>query len=163
MYKIILKTLLNAVPLILLLGAFTVYGYLLTHGYDIGSEKAKRHAHIYLAIGQYGLLILLISFPFVVYYTNKEENNVIKDSENSLLTSESLNMKKEEKISEEYIEPRFCKWAFNIWVAYTVVWVMKLPYTNDGIYMLLGLIVGICWWRSKKANEQKDLEISEDK
>jgi Na+/H+-translocating membrane pyrophosphatase len=160
MIKIIINTFIKATPALLLITAFTVYGYLLLHGYDLGSVKAKKNATTYFYIGIIGYVAWLIAFIFTVYYYHNEKKNNENFQKNGMMKSEEKSI--ENKLEENKYS-KFCTWAFNIWVVYTVAWVMKLPYTYDDLYILLGVIAGVCWWRSKKANKQKDLKISEDK
>lgn len=157
MFKIFIDTFIKAIPALLLMIAFIVYGYLLSHGYDIGSEKSKKHADTYFYLGCIGFVFWIAALIFTVYYHYKEE----KKANETIIVDESITIKNQHtengNIAKEDNNLKFCKWTFNIWIVYTVVWVMKLPYTYDDLYLLLGIIAGVCWWRtnkSKQTNEQ---------
>ena len=164
--KFIYDTFKTALPTLLLLATFTIYGYLLLNGYDIGSKKAKKYAHIYFYLGIYGSVITVIIATFAEHYKLQHPEIEKENLSHTTIVEENIEIpqfKKEKNIIKEHNKQKFCTWAFNIWIVYTVLWFMELPYIYDGLYILLGVIAGVCWWRSKKTNEQKDLEISEDK
>lgn len=161
-FKILLIDLKKSIPAFLFFGSSVIYGFLIINNYIDGPKKATKYADMYYTWGLYGLLLVTLSIPISVtytYYKNKK-NEDFKEVE---LNKDKIVMEGNNKwFFGKYELPIYCKWIFILWTAYTIAWVMKLPYTNDFIYFLIVAIVGICWWRSKKTNDPKDIENSQN-
>lgn len=165
-FKILLIDLKKSIPAFLFFGSSAIYGFLMINNYIDGPKKAIKYADMYYTWGLYGVLLIMLSIPMSVaytYYKNKKN----EDSKDLQLNTDKIVVEGNDKwFFGEYEWSRSCKWIFILWIAYTIAWVMKLPYTYDSVYVLLGVLIGICWWRSnklKKTNEQSVSELSEDK
>lgn len=153
------KNLITFLATLIIPTLFLLYGLLAKNGIEFSKRVQADDATMYIYLAVFGYLLAMVGFIGQIIIDNKKNNEIKKTVE---INQEFNNQQKE---SNNYIKTWAlpCKLAFIIWIVYTVAWVMKLPYSYDSVFVLLGVIVGICWWRSKKANEKKDIEISEDK
>ena len=127
---------------------FLTYGILALNGIEI-SKKVKfddAWMYIYMAIVLYILGIGAYIGQIIIDHKNKNANKIVE--------------KNQQKESNSYFKTWTiqCKSVLIIWIVYTVVWVMKLPYTNDLIYVSLTLLGLYCLRK-----EQKNIENSKDK